>query len=370
MTHLFSPLSIRNLQLENRIVVSPMCQYSGVHGVPQFWHSQHYGSFAASGPGLVAIEATGVTPEGLITPYCLGLWTDEQEAAFKQLVAEMKSVGDSKVSIQLNHAGRKGSTEKPWVGGASIPLEQGGWVIVAPSAIAYDDRSQVPQELDLEGIERIKQAFVDSARRAERAGFDCIELQFAHGYLVHEFLSPISNKRTDHYGGSLENRMRFPLEIISAIRAALAEDKPLGVRISGTEWTDEASFNIDEAKLFSAEAKKAGVDFICLSSGGNLAQVKIPLEPCFQVSLAAAVKETSGALVRAVGLIITPEQAEEVVAEGKADMVAIGRGFLYDPRWAWHAAKVLGVSMKYPIQFTAVQPNFWRALKFDQPPKI
>ena len=370
MAQLFSPISIGNLQLENRIIVSPMCQYSGVHGVPQFWHFQHYGSFAASGPGLVMIEATGVTADGVITPYCLGLWSDEQEAAFKQMVTGMKSVGSSKVGIQLNHAGRKGCTEKPWTGGATISLEQGGWIALAPSPIAYDERSQVPQELDLAGIERIKQAFAESARRADRAGFDLVELQFAHGYLAHEFLSPITNKRTDRYGGSLENRMRFPLEVIAAVRAALPESKPLGIRISGTEWTDEASFDIEEAKVFSTEAKRAGVDYICVSSGGNIARVKIPLEPCFQVPLAAAIKQTSGALVRAVGLIITPEQAEQVLVEGKADMVAVGRAFLYDPRWVWHAAKILGVSVKHVPQYFAVQPNAWRALTFEQPPKI
>ena len=370
MARLFSPLTIRNLQLENRIVVPPMCQYSAINGVPQPWHLQHYGSLAASGPGLIVIEATGVTPEGRISPYCLGLWSDEQEAAFKQLIANMKSFGNSKVSVQLGHAGRKASTYKQGLDSKPLDHEHGGWTAVAPSAIPFDALFQVPHELDFEGIDRIKQAFVDSARRAERAGFDTIELHFAHGYLIHEFLSPISNKRTDRSGGSLENRMRLPLEVIVAVRAAWPEEKSLGIRFSATEWTEEESFNLEEAKVFATEAKRAGVDYICVSSGGNLSTANIPLEPCFQVPLAQAIKQASGAFVRAVGLIITPEQAEQILEEEKADMVAIGRGFLNDPRWVWHAAKILGVTIQHSPQYVTVQPNFWRALKFEQPPKI
>ena len=370
MAKLFSPLTIRSLHLENRIVVPPMCQYSAVDGVPQPWHFQHYGSLAASGPGLIVIECTGTTHEGRISPYCLGLWSDEQEAAFKQLIANMKTFGNSKVSIQIGHAGRKASTNELWMGGLPLDAEHGGWPIVAPSPIAFAEGSQVPQELDLAGIERIKQAFVDSARRADRAGFDTIELQFAHGYLIHEFLSPITNKRTDRYGGSLENRMRFPLEVIAAVRAAFPEDKPLGFRFSATEWTEEESFNLEEAKVFAAEAKKAGVDYICVSSGGNLATANVPGDPGFQVPLARAIKEASGAVIRAVGLIVTPEQAEQILVEESADMVAVGRAFLYDPRWVWHAAKVLGVTIQHAPQYKFVEPIYWRALKFENPPKI
>jgi NADPH2 dehydrogenase len=280
----------------------------------------------------------------------LGLWSDEQEAAFMQLIANMKTFGNSKVSVQIGHAGRRASTDKEWLVVRPVDVEHGGWLSVGPSPIAYAGGYQVPQELDLAGIERIQQAFVDSARRADRAGFDTIELHFAHGYLIHEFLSPITNKRTDCYGGSLENRMRL--------------------RISATEWTDEESFNLEEAKVFAAEAKKAGIDYICVSSGGNLATAKVPGEPGFQIPLAKAIKETSGALVRAVGLIVTPELAEQILVEGSADMVAVGRGFLYDPRWVWHAAKVLGVTIQHAPQYKFVEPTIWRALKFENPPKI
>jgi NADPH2 dehydrogenase len=358
------------MQLENRIVVPPMSQYSAVDGVPQPWHFQHYGSLAASGPGLIVIEATGTTPEGRVSPYSLGLWSDGQEAAFKQLIANMKTFGNSKVSVQIGHAGRKASTDKLWLGNRPLDVEHGGWPIVAPSPIAFAEGYQVPQELDLAGIERIKQEFVDSARRADRAEFDAIELQFGHGFLAHEFLSPITNKRTDCYGGSLENRMRLPLEIIAAVRATFPEDKPIGIRISATEWTDEESFNLEEAKVFAAEAKKAGIDYICVSSGGNLATAKVPGEPGFQIPLAKAIKETSGTLVRAVGLIVTPELAEQTLVEGSADMVAVGRAFLYDPRWVWHAANILGVTIHHAPQYKFVEPAIWRALKFESPPKI
>ena len=373
MARLFAPLTIKDLVLENRIVVPPMCQYSAIDGVPQPWHFQHYGALAASGPGLIVIEATGCTAEGRISPYCLGLWNDQQEAVFKELVANMKSFGNSKVGIQIGHAGRKASTDRLWLGGAPLDAEHGGWSIVGPSPIAYDERSQVPQELDQAGIDRLKQAFVDSIQRALRAGFDTVELHFAHGYLVHEFLSPVSNKRTDQYGGSLENRMRFPLEVIAAIKAIWPENKALGMRFSATEWTEMESFNLEEAKTFAIEAKRTGIDYICVSSGGNLATTtsvfSLPLEPGFQVPLAKAIKEASGAFVRAVGLIVTPEHAEQILAENSADMICIGRCFLNDPRWTWHAARALGVPLKHSPQYLTVEADKWRALKFEHPPK-
>ena len=374
MARLFTPLAIKDLVLENRIVVSPMSQYSAVDGMPQPWHFQHYGAFAASGPGLVVIEGTYCTAEGRNSPYCLGLYNDQQEAAFRQLVANMKSFGNSRVGIQIGHAGRRAALDKLWMGSGPLDEAHGGWPVVGPSPIAYDERSQVPRELDQAGIDRIKQAFVDSAQRALRAGFDTIELHFAHGCLPHQFLSPVSNQRTDQYGGSLENRMRFPLEVIAGIKAILPEHKPLGMRISATEWADVPSFNLEEAKTFAIEAKRAGVDYICVSSGGNLAPsthaVNMPLEPGFQVPLAKAIKEASGLIVRAVGLIVTPEQAEHIIAEDNLDMVCIGRGFLNDPRWAWHAARALGVPLKHTPQYLTVEADKWRALKFEHPPKI
>ena len=286
----------------------------------------------------------------------------------------MKSFGNSKVGIQLSHGGRRSSLDKLWLGGGPLDAQHGGWTAYGPSPIAYDDRSQVPQELDPAGIARIKQAFVDSAQRALRAGFDVVELHFAHGGLPHQFLSPASNQRTDQYGGSLENRMRFPLEVIAEVKAALPENQVLGMRISATEWTDLPSFNLEEAKTFSIEAKRAGIDYICVSSGFNLDPsayaVNMPMEPGFQVPLAKAVKEASGAVVRAVGLITSPEQAEQILAEDSADFVCIGRGFFDDPRWTWHAARVLGVPLKHAPQYLTVEADKWRALKFEHPPKV
>ena len=374
MARLFTPLTIKDVVLENRIGVSPMVQCSAVEGLPQPWHLQHYGSFAASGPGLVVMEATGITVEGRCTPYCMGLYTDQQEAAFRELVANMKSFGNSKVGIQLSHAGRRASLDKLWLGSGPLDEAHGGWTAYGPSPIAYDEPSQVPQELDQAGIDRIKRAFAESAQRAFRAGFDVVELHFAHGGLPHQFLSPVANQRTDQYGGSLENRMRFPLEVIAEVRAALPENKVLGIKISATEWTDLPSFNLEEAKTFSIEAKRAGIDYISVSSGGNLSPsthaFKMPLDPGFQVPLAKAIKEASGAFVMAVGLIVTPEQAEQIVSEENIDFVFIGRGFLDNPRWTWHAARALGVPLKHAPQYLTVEADKWRALKFEHPPKV
>lgn len=360
---------LRDLQLLNRIVVSPMCQYSAVEGLLQPWHFQHYGSLAASSPGLIVIEATGITPQGRISPFCLGLWNDQQEAAFHQLVTTMKSLGQSKVAIQIGHAGRKGSTSQPWLGGKPVDVTHGGWELEAPSAIPFNTHYQVPKELTIDGINRIKQAFVNTVHRVRRAGFDAVELHSAHGYLLHEFLSPISNTREDEYGGSLDNRMRFPLEVVKAVRDVWPGSQPLGIRVSASEWTQGRSFDVEEAKVFAKEARKAGVDYVCVSSGGNVASAKMPLEPGFQVPLAEEIKKATGAVVRAVGLIVTPEHAEQILRDNQADFVALARAFLHNPRWVWHAAKTLGVSLKHPPQYLTVQPDIWRAFKFPNPPK-
>lgn len=346
-----------------------MCQYSAEEGVPGPWHAQHYGAFAASGPGLIVIEATGVLPEGRISSNCLGLYNDAQEAAFTELVRNMKTFGNSKISIQIGHAGRRASTNELWKGARPLTQEEGAWTCYAPSAIPYDTEYPTPVELDTEGIAKIKEGFVNTARRCLNVGFDTIELHFAHGYLAHEFLSPITNKRTDQYGGSLENRMRLPLEIIEAVRSVWPEEKPLGMRISATEWVESESFTTEEAVTFVSEAKRRGIDYVCVSTGGNISKAKMPLEPGFQVPIAKIIRDRTGVIVRAVGLIVTGEQAEKVLADECADFVAIGRAFLNDPRWTWHAAKELGVSFTNTPQYKFCQAGFWRMSDVANPPK-
>lgn len=362
MAKLFSPITLAGLTLPNRVVVAPMCQYSAVDGCAQDWHTQHYGALAASGPGMIVLEATGVAPEGRISPRCLGLYDDATEAALTALVAKLKSFGDSRVAIQLGHAGRKGATDAPWTGGAPT----GAWENVAPSARPFDAGWPVPQALDHAGLERLRHAFADAAKRALRAGFDAIEVHSAHGYLLHQFLSPLANSRSDAYGGSLENRMRFPLEVIRAMRAAWPQDKPLGIRISATDWT-EGGLTVEESAVYAQEFAKAGIDYVCVSSGGVVAQAAIPVGPGYQVHLAEAIRQACKLPVRAVGLIATPEMAESVVAEGRADMVAIGRGFLDDPRWVWHAAEKLGVEFAYVNQYRYASGRYWPGAALARP---
>ncbi len=362
MPRLFTPIVLAGQSLPNRVAVAPMCQYSAVDGRAQPWHLQHYGALAASGPGMIVLEATGVTPEGRISPHCLGLYDDATEAALADLVAKLKTFGDSRIAIQLGHSGRKGASDAPWNGGGPT----GAWTTLAPSAIAFDDGWPTPQALDEAGLERLRAAFADAARRALRAGFDAIEVHSAHGYLLHEFLSPLSNQRTDAYGGSLENRMRFPLEVIRAMRAVWPKDKPLGIRISATDWT-EGGFTPDEACIYAKEFAAAGIDYVCVSSGGVVAKADIPVGPGYQVDLAAAVRKACGLPVRAVGLIATPEQAESVLIEGRADMIAIGRGFLDNPRWVWHAAERLGADIPYVNQYRFANGRYWPGANLARP---
>ncbi|MGE5505150.1 MAG: NADH:flavin oxidoreductase/NADH oxidase [Actinomycetota bacterium] len=352
---LFAPLAIRGMTMPNRIAVAPMCQYSAVDGCAQDWHLQHYGAMAASGPGMIVIEATGVAPEGRISPSCLGLWNDATEAAFTRLVGALKTFGDTRIAVQLAHAGRKGASSPPWAGGG--PAED-GWECVSASAIPFDAGWPAPRAADTAELARLKLAFVDAAGRALRAGFDAIELHSAHGYLLHQFLSPLSNQRTDQYGGSLDNRMRFPLEVIAAVRAVWPADKPLGIRISACDWAD-GGFTVDEAAVYAKAFKAAGIDYVCVSSAGLVPYAKPPVGPGYQVPLAERIRAETGLPTRAVGLIATPQQAEAVLAEGRADMVAIGRGFLDNPRWPWHAAQALGAEIPYVRQYMAVQARYW-----------
>ena len=360
MAKLFEPLTIRGMTLQNRIVVSPMCQYQAVEGLLTPWHYMHYGGLATADAGLIVIEATGIEPAARISPKCTGLWTDAHEAAFTELVRNMRSFGKSKISLQITHSGRRSSLVAGYASNIPLKPEEGAWTTYAPSPIAEARGGAPPIELDRAGMDRIKNAFVATAQRAVRCGFDMVELHVAHGFLLHEFLSPIANQRTDEYGGSLENRMRYPLEVLAAVRAAIPDTMPLGMRVSGSEWPAEgqASFEIDDVVAFCVAAKRVGVDIVDVSSIG-CGRGRIPFAPLFQVPFADAIRKGSELITRAVGLITTPYEAENVLQEGKADLISIGRGFLYNPKWTWHAAKALGVDLPYDRQYISVTPGYW-----------
>jgi len=361
MSALFSPIKLRGLTLPNRIMVAPMCQYSADDGAANDWHFTHMNTMALSGAAMFCIEATHVEAIGRITPGCLGLWNDATEAALKPILASIRKHSKAAVAMQLAHAGRKGSSNVPWKGGQQIPLDDGGWQAVAPSAVPQKEGELAPLELDAAGMTRIRDAFVSAAKRAERLGIDALELHFAHGYLTHEFLSPISNKRTDQYGGSLENRMRYPLEVYDAVRAVFPDHKPIGVKVSATDWV-EGGWDLEQTIELAKELKKRGVDWIDASSGGISPLQKIPLSPGYQVPFAQGIKEATGLPTIAVGLITDAKQAEEIVASGKADMVALARGMLYDPRWGWHAAAELGGQVDAPPQYWRSQPSTHKEL--------
>ena len=355
MSKLFSPIELGPLKLENRIVIAPMCQYTADDGKATDWHLIHLGQLAFSGAGLLIIEATAVEPIGRITAGCVGLYSDETEAALKRVVDAIRQYSDMPLMIQLAHAGRKASSHRPWDGAQLQLVSEGGWQTVAPSAIPHLPTEPAPLALDLSGLKRIKDAFVASAKRAMRIGFNGIELHAAHGYLLHQFLSPLANQRTDEYGGSLENRMRFPLEVFDAVRAA-CPDTSVGIRISATDWVD-GGLTSQECVEFGKILKARGCDFIDVSSGGISPLQKITLGPKYQVPLATEIKQGTGLPTMAVGLITTPAEAEGIVADGEADMVALARGMLYDPRWPWHAAAELGASVTAPKQYWRSQPR-------------
>ncbi|TPQ38586.1 oxidoreductase [Bradyrhizobium guangdongense] len=361
MSALFAPIELRGLKLKNRIMVSPMCQYSAEDGVANDWHFTHINNLALSGASIFCIEATHVEAIGRITPGCLGLYSDACEAALVPILASVRKHSTAAVAMQIAHAGRKASSAKPWDGGQLIPADKGGWRPVAPSAVPHKEEEAAPIALDAAGLKRIRDAFVDSTRRAARLGIDAIELHGAHGYLMHQFLSPISNHRTDEYGGSLQNRMRYPLEIFDAVRAAFPHDKPVGIRVSSTDWI-EGGWDLAQTIAFCKELKKRGVDWIDASSGGVSPKQKIPLGPGYQVQFAEAIRREVGVTTFAVGLITEPKHAEEIVSTGKADMVALARGMLYDPRWGWHAAAELGGTVDAPPQYWRSQPSTQKAL--------
>ena len=361
MSVLFSPIELRGLKLPNRIMVAPMCQYSAVDGEANDWHFTHINMLALSGAAMFCIEATHVEAIGRITPGCLGLWNDATEAALKPILTSVRKHSKIAIAVQLAHAGRKGSSHKPWDGGQLIPLSAGGWQTEGVSAVPHKQGETAPLELDAAGLARIRDAFVDGAKRADRLGIDAIEMHSAHGYLLHQFLSPISNKRTDQYGGSLENRMRYPLEVFDAVRAVFPHNKPVGIKVSATDWVD-GGWDVAQTIEYAKELKKRGVDWIDVSSGGVSPLQKIPLGPGYQVPLAQAVKQATGLTTMAVGLITEARQAEEIVASGKADMVTLARGMLYDPRWGWHAAAELGGQVDAPPQYWRSQPSTQKAL--------
>ena len=353
MSALFSPIKLRGLALPNRIMVAPMCQYSAVDGEANDWHFTHINTLALSGAAMFCIEATAVEAIGRITPGCLGLWNDATEAALRPIMASVRKHSKTAVTMQLAHAGRKASSHTPWDGGQLIPIPEGGWQAEGPSAVPHKEGEAPPLAFDAAGLARVREAFVVATRRAERLGIDGLELHCAHGYLLHQFLSPISNQRTDQYGGSLQNRMRYPLEVFDAIRAVFPEHKPIGIKVSSTDWV-EGGWDLAQTTEFARELKKRGVDWIDASSGGVSPQQKIPLGPGYQVPFADAIKREVGVTTMAVGLITQPAQAEDIIASGKADMVTLARGMLYDPRWGWHAAAELGGHVDAP-------PQYWRA---------
>lgn len=364
MSVLFTPFSVGGLSLANRIVIAPMCQYSAVDGCMTDWHLIHLGHLALSGAALLTIEATAVLPEGRITYADVGLWSDENEAAMRRVLESIRKWSDMPVAIQLAHAGRKASTEVPWKGGRQLPPDGvNGWQTLAPSPIPFAPNDHPPQALDRDGLARIRQAFADSARRAMRLGLDAVQLHGAHGYLLHEFLSPLSNQRDDDYGGSLANRMRFPLEVFDAVRAVVPPERPVSVRVSASDWV-AGGWDLAQTLELAAALEARGCSAIHVSSGGLSPDQRIPIGPSYQVPLARGVKAATKMPVIAVGLITGFEQAEAIVGTGDADLIALARTILYDPRWPWHAAAHLGAQVRAPSQYLRSQPSHLRDL-FD-----
>lgn len=365
MSYLFKPLKLGALEIENRIIIAPMCQYSAVDGSAQDWHMIHLGHLALSGAGMLIIEATAVSPEGRISPADLGLYSDDNEVALRRVMDAVAKQSDMPVAIQLSHAGRKGSSRAPWDGGAQIlPGEPEGWKAEAPSALPHSDGEDVPSALDGAGLARVCEDFVRAAQRAVRVGFRGIELHMAHGYLLHQFLSPLSNQRPDAYGGTLENRMGFPLEVFDAVNAAVPQEMPVWIRVSATDWVP-GGWDLESTLALCGALKDRGCAVIHVTTGGVSPNQEIPVAPGFQVPFAARVKAEIGLPTIAVGLITEPEQAETILKEGQADAIALARAMLYDPRWPWHAAAALGAQVRAPKQYWRSQPRDFASLFKD-----
>jgi 2,4-dienoyl-CoA reductase-like NADH-dependent reductase (Old Yellow Enzyme family) len=353
---LFTPFRIGELELANRIVIAPMCQYSAEDGCMTDWHMIHLGQLALSGAALLTIEATAVLPEGRITYADVGLYSDQCEAAMRRVLESIRRWSDMPIAIQLGHAGRKASTEVPWKGGEQIPPDHdNGWQTEAPSPIPFEAGEIPPMALDKDGLARVRDAFADAAWRAAQLGIDAVQIHVAHGYLLHQFLSPLSNQREDSYGGSLENRIRFPLEVFDAVRAVFPAERPVTVRVSGTDWA-EGGWKIEETAVFAKALEAHGCSGIHVSSGGLTPAQQIPVGPSYQVPLARSLRK-SGMPVIAVGLITDFVQAEAILGTGDADLIALARAILYDPRWPWHAAAHFGAAVKAPNQYLRSQPR-------------
>ncbi|QCR24835.1 NADPH dehydrogenase NamA [Pontibacter sp. SGAir0037] len=356
MSQLFSPLKIKEIEFKNRIAVSPMCQYSAKDGFANDWHLVHLGSRAVGGAGLIILEATAVSPEGRITPDDLGIWQDAHLSNLKRIVAFIKEYG-TVAGIQLAHAGRKASHRSPWKGGTAIaPEEEHGWQTVAPSAVPFTASEPAPLALDEAGIQKVITDFRAATARAAEAGFEIIEIHAAHGYLFHEFLSPLSNKRTDTYGGSFENRIRFLLETIEAVKEVWPAQYPLFVRISATDWT-EGGWTGEDSIALATILKEKGVDLIDCSTGGNVPKAPIPVGPGYQVEFAESIRKETGILTGAVGMITNASQAEAIIADGQADIVLLAREMLRDPYFPLHAAHELGADIKWPDQYERAKPR-------------
>lgn len=355
-SRLFEPFAFRSLKLDNRIMVSPMCQYSAENGSMTSWHMQHLGSLSMSGAGLLCFEMTDVEPIGRISHGCSGLWSDDNEAAMAQVIDVCRRHGQAKLALQLAHAGRKGSNTPPWEGARPLRPEEGAWQTVAPSPVPVDEGLPVPRELAKPEIQALAGKFVDSTRRASRLGLDAIELHGAHGYLIHQFLSPLSNKRRDEYGGSLGHRMRFALQVFEAVRNAWPQDKPLGIRLSCTDGV-EGGWTLEDTIVLVHELKHLGCDWIDCSSGGSVKMRTAVSSLALHADFAARIRKETGVPTVAVGLITQPRQAERILAEGKADIVALARAFLWDARWGWHAAVELGAEPRLPRQYLRGRPS-------------
>jgi 2,4-dienoyl-CoA reductase-like NADH-dependent reductase (Old Yellow Enzyme family) len=362
-SQLFTPIQLGGVTLPNRIAIAPMCQYSADDGCMSDWHLVHLGGMACSGAGMFVVEKTNVTREGRITHGCTGLYSEHNEAAMSRAVAIYRGITSSPIGIQLGHAGRKASAQVPWAGGKALGPGEDPWPTVAPSAIAFGEGWHVPHELSKDELRRLVEAFVAATLRAKRIGFDMVELHSAHGYLLHQFLSPLSNQRTDEYG---KNRMKFPLEVAAAVRDVWPKDRALGIRINATDWV-EGGWEPDDAVSYARELQRLGLDFICVSSGATVPQARIPVAPGFQVPFAERIKNEVGIKVRAVGMIADPDQAEAIIASGAADMVAMARAILDNPRWVWHAAERCGVKIEYPPQYARAHHALWPGAGIARP---
>ena len=360
---LFEPLQLGGITLPNRVVIAPMCQYSADDGCTSDWHLAHFGTMACSGAGLFVVEKTNVTREGRITHGCTGLYNDHNEAAMARAVQLYRGITRNPIGIQIGHAGRKASAQVPWQGGKALGPGESPWPTVAPSAIAFGEGWHVPREFSREEIRGLVDAFVAATLRAKRIGFDVVELHSAHGYLLQQFLSPLSNQRTDEYG---KDRMKFPLEVARAVREVWPKERALGIRINATDWVD-GGWTPEEAVVYARELKRIGLDFICVSSGATVPYARIPVTPGFQVGFAEKVRKEAGIKTRAVGMIADADQAEEILASGKADMVAMARALLDNPRWVWHAAERFGVKIDYPPQYARVHSSLWPGAKLARP---